>query len=131
MSDAPDEQKEDEPFVSRIGPVDIDWPRSLGYFGAVAIAVGFELIAPEIALFVAAVPLLKLLKREHATKAEKLFASVVEGAAKPLGGDAQATVRPAWLDDQQRAVAKRGGWWRLLRERARAMGRAAIARHAT
>jgi hypothetical protein len=52
-----EEQKEDQPFVSRIGPVDIDWPRSIGFFGGIAIAVALELIAPEIALFVACVPL--------------------------------------------------------------------------
>ena len=96
-----DEQTEDQPFVSRLGPVDIDWARSLGFFGGIAAAIAFELIAPEIALFAACIPLLKLLKRKHATKVERAFASVVEGAAKPLGGDADATVRPAWLDDER------------------------------
>jgi hypothetical protein len=99
--------EEDEPFVSRVGPVDIDWPRSFGYFGGIAVAVALELIAPELALFVACVPLVKLLKRRHASKVEKTISSVIEGAAKPLGGDAQATVRLAWLDDWQRAAKAR------------------------
>ena len=94
-----DEQKEDQPFVSRVGPVDIDWPRSLGFFGGIALAIAFDLIAPELALFVACVALVKLLKRRHATRAEKAVAAVLEGAAKPLGGDAQETIRPAWVTD--------------------------------
>lgn len=48
-----------------------------------------------------AVPLLKLLKREHATKAERLFAALFEGAGKPVGGDADAVVRPKWVDEKK------------------------------
>ena len=102
----PEEQTEDQPFVSRMGPVDIDWPRSLGFYGGIAVAIAFDLIAPELALFVAIVPLVKLFKREHATKSEKLIAAVVEGAAKPLGGDAEATVRPTRLDDEHEQAQK-------------------------
>lgn len=95
-SDMPEEQTEDQPFVSRVGPIDIDWPRSIGFYGGIALAIAFDLIAPELALFVAIVPLVKLFKRPHATKPERLVAAVIEGAAKPLGGDAEETVRPAW-----------------------------------
>ncbi len=109
MSDDP--QQEDEPFVTRIGPVHVDWPRSLGYFGGIALAVAFDLVAPEIALFVAVIPIVKLFKRKNATRIEKAVAAVIEGAAKPLGGDAESTVRPAdrdeepfWEDDVQPAT---------------------------
>ncbi len=98
---AGDQQEEDQPFVTRVGPIDVDWVRSIGFFGGIALAIGFELIAPELALFVAAVPLVKLLKRQHATKIEKAFAGIVEGAAKPLGGDAAEAVRPAWVDEEK------------------------------
>ena len=97
---ADDQQQEDEPFVSKIGPLHVDWPRSLGYFGGIALAVAFDLVAPEIALFVAAIPLIKLLKRKNATGVEKAVAAVIEGAAKPLGGDAESTVRPADNDEE-------------------------------
>lgn len=97
---ADDQQQEDEPFVSKIGPLHVDWPRSLGYFGGIALAVAFDLVAPEIALFVAAIPLIKLLKRKNATGIEKAVAAVIEGAAKPLGGDAESTVRPADKDEE-------------------------------
>ena len=96
---ADDQQQQDQPFVTKIGPLHVDWPRSLGYFGGIALAVAFDLVAPELALFVAAIPIVKLLKRKNATKLEKAVAAVIEGAAKPLGGDAESTVRPADRDE--------------------------------
>jgi hypothetical protein len=42
MSDA----EEDEEFVSRLGPIAIDWPRTVGYYGAIGAAVAFDVIAP-------------------------------------------------------------------------------------
>ncbi len=95
------EQDEDRDFTTRIGPVDIDWPRALGFYGGIAVALALDVVAPELALFVAAVPLLKLLKRRRATRPERLVAAVLEGAAKPIGGDAEAVVRPAWSDDEE------------------------------
>lgn len=102
-----DEQKEDQPFVTKVGPLTVDWPRSIGYFGGIAVAVAMELVAPELALFVAAIPLVKLLKRKHATKIEKAVAAVIEGAAKPLGGDTESTVRPT--DDADREKHEHNG----------------------
>ena len=99
-----EEQDEDQPFITRVGPIDIDWPKSIGFFGGIAVAVALELIAPELALFVAAVPIIKLFKRKRATKPERFVAAVIEGAAKPLGGDAQATVRPAQTEAEQRGT---------------------------
>ncbi len=95
------EQHEDEPFVTRIGPISIDWPRTVGYYGGIGLAVGLELIAPGLALFIAAVPLLKLLKRKNATLGERAFASLFEGAAKPVGGDCESTIQPTWEADEQ------------------------------
>jgi len=96
---------EDQPFVQRIGPIDVDWARSIGFYGGLAVAVAVEMIVPELALFIALVPLLKLLKRKRASIVEKFGAAVLEGAAKPLGGDAEEAVRPAWQDDEKDAKA--------------------------
>jgi len=98
-----DEEREDRPFVSRIGPLVVDWPRTVGFYGGIALAVAFDLVAPPLAAFVAVVPLLKLLKRKDASKVERAVASVLEGAAKPVGGDAESTVRPAWQEDEKNA----------------------------
>jgi hypothetical protein len=103
MSDT-NEQDEDEDgeFTSRIGPLDIDWPRSLGYFGGIGLALAFDLIAPPIAIFVAVVPFLKLLKRPGANLVERAVAATLEGVAKPVGGDSDATIRLAKTDDEKK-----------------------------
>jgi hypothetical protein len=88
-------QLEDKGLISRVGPLEIDWPRSIGYFGGIGLAVAFELIAPPIALFIAAVPVLKLFKHPGQAWPLRIVADALEGAAKPVGGDTEAVVRLA------------------------------------
>jgi hypothetical protein len=102
------DEDEDKKFCMRIGPLDVDVPRAVGFYAAIAAAVAFDLIAPPLALFVAVVPLLKLLKRRNASTVEQAVAAVLEGASKPVGGDAEAVVRPAWEDDEKAAKALAG-----------------------
>jgi hypothetical protein len=84
----------DEPgLVSRFGQVEIDWPRSLGYFGGTAVAVAAGLIEPPLGIFIAAVPFLKMLDLPHLPNRFRFVAQVFEGVAKPVGGDSQGTVR--------------------------------------
>ncbi len=59
---------------------------------------------PPLGAFIALVPLLKLLKRKNASTAERLVAAVLEGAGKPVGGDAEGVVRPAWVDDEKEVL---------------------------
>jgi hypothetical protein len=82
-------------LVSRVGPLEIDWPRSLGYFGAVGLAVGIGMIDPPAGLFIAAIPFLKMLDVSRAPNPVRFFGQVFEGMAKPVGGDSQGTVRVA------------------------------------
>jgi hypothetical protein len=79
-------------ITSKVGQVEIDWPRSLGFFGAIGAATALELIPIPIAVFVASVPFLKLLNRPNAPKASKFFSEVVAGASKPVGGDSEGTI---------------------------------------
>ena len=51
----------DVDLVSRVGPLELDWPRSIGYFGGVGLAVAAGLIEPPLGVFIAAVPFLKML----------------------------------------------------------------------
>jgi hypothetical protein len=74
------------------GKVEIDWPRSLGFFGALGAAAALELVPIPIALFVASVPFLKLLNRPNAPKGQRFISHLVDGAAKPVGGDSEGTV---------------------------------------
>src|ERR1700737_3668288 len=80
-------------LTGKIGDrVEIDWAKSLGFFGALGAATALELIPIPIALFVASVPFLKLLNRPNAPLASKFFSELVDGASKPVGGDSEGTV---------------------------------------
>ena len=93
------QEKQDGPqegeanIVSNIGPVEIDWPRTIGFYGGLAVAVSMEMIAPPLAIFIGAYPLLKMLNRPKAPKTVQIVAQVLEGAAKPINGDAEGTIR--------------------------------------
>lgn len=85
---------EDEPgLVSRLGPVEIDWPRSMGYFGGIALAVGLEIIDPPLAIFIAAIPFIKMLNGSGLPTPTRFVAQMLEGLSKPVGGDTQGTIR--------------------------------------
>ena len=88
-----DLQEGEANLVSRLGPVEVDWPRTVGFYGGLAVAVATELIAPPLALFIGAYPLLKMLNRPRAPRGVQIVAQVLEGAAKPIGGDAEGTIR--------------------------------------
>ncbi len=85
--------------------LEVDWPRSIGFFGAIGAAVALDLVSMPIAVFVAAVPFLKLMNRPNAPKPQQLFSHLVDGAAKPVGGDSEGTVR--WASKPPRAAAQR------------------------
>lgn len=87
------ENRQDRGLVSRVGPLEVDWPRSIGYFGAIGLAVGAGLIEPPLGIFIAAVPLLKMLSRPGAPRAARFAGQFLDGAAKPVGGDGQGTIR--------------------------------------
>ena len=65
----------------------------LNQLGVGGIAAALELVPLPIALFVAGVPFLKLLNRPHATTPQRFISHLVDGAAKPVGGDSEGTVR--------------------------------------
>ena len=89
----PGEEPEDRGLVTRLGPLEIDWPKSIGYYGGIGLAVAFELIEPPLAIFIAAIPLLKLAKQPRDPWPLRVVADMLEGAAKPVGGDAESVVR--------------------------------------
>ncbi|MBV8930870.1 MAG: hypothetical protein JO152_17245 [Mycobacteriaceae bacterium] len=85
----------------QVGTVEVDVPRSVGYFGGLAAAVGLGLIEPPLALFIAAVPVFKALTNTALPSPVRIVGEVLEGAAKPVGSDAEGVVQ---LQDQQRAT---------------------------
>lgn len=85
--------EQDRGLQSTIGPVEIDWPRTIGYYGGIGLATAFELIDPPLALFIAAVPLFKMLNNPQVPWLGRFLSQFLEGAAQPVGGSAEATVR--------------------------------------
>jgi hypothetical protein len=99
------EVRVDEPgsvLEVQFGPVEVDVPRSVGYYGGLAVAVGMGLIEPPLALFIAAVPVYKALTNSRLPRSVRAIGEVLEGAAKPVGGDAEGVVQ---VEDQQKARA--------------------------
>ncbi len=84
---------QDRGLVSHIGPVEVDWPRSLGYYGGISLAVAAGMLEPPLAIFIAAIPFLKMLNHPKATLPTRFVAQVLDGAAKPVGGDSGATIQ--------------------------------------
>jgi Lsr2 len=87
------EPNPDRGLVIHAGPLAVDVPRSLGYYGGIAVAVGVGLIDPPLALFIGAIPLVKMLMHGNAPQPVRFLGQVFDGAAKPVGGDAEGTVR--------------------------------------
>jgi hypothetical protein len=83
----------------RVGAVNLDVPRSIGYYGGAAAAVALGLVEPPLGLVIAAVPLLKLLTHRGLPLAVQFVGEVLEGASKPIGGDDEAVFH---LDDEQK-----------------------------
>ncbi|HET7420888.1 MAG TPA: hypothetical protein VFL27_10950 [Candidatus Dormibacteraeota bacterium] len=79
--------------VGKDNDIMVDWPRSIGFFGALGVAAALELVPIPIAIFVAAVPFLKLLDDPRSSTPRRFFTHLVDGAAKPVGGDSEGTVR--------------------------------------
>ena len=80
-------------LVSRFGPIEFDWPRSIGYFGGTWLAVSVGLIEPPLGVFIAAIPFLKMLDLPGLPNLQRIVGQILEGVAKPVGGDTAGTVR--------------------------------------
>jgi hypothetical protein len=86
-----------------VGTVEVDVPRSVGYFGGLAVAVGIGLIEPPLALFIAAVPVFKVLTNTALPPLVRAVGELLEGAAKPVGSDAEGVIH---LKDQRPTSTK-------------------------
>jgi hypothetical protein len=88
-------QEQNGRLVAHLGKVDVDVPRSVGYFGAIGLAVAFEVIEWPVGLFIAAIPFVKMLNRRKLPDPVRFVEHVLDGAAKPVGGDSEGTIRVA------------------------------------
>ncbi len=81
------------PILAKIGPIELDIPRSIGYFGGVGVAVAAGVLDPAVGIFIAAVPFLKMINVPRLPTPPRFLGQVFEGVAKPVGGDSEGTVR--------------------------------------
>lgn len=95
-----DDQKQEQGMTSQVGILEIDWPKTIGYYGGIGLALAFELIDPPVAAFIAFIPLFKLLSHPKLPMPARVVGQMLEGAAQPVGGADEATIHLA-NDDQQ------------------------------
>jgi hypothetical protein len=65
-----------------VGPLQIDVPQTVGYYGGIGAALAFGLLEPPLAAFIAAVPLIKILAERGSPIPVRFLAEVLEGAAR-------------------------------------------------
>lgn len=86
-----------------VGPVRVHWPTTFGYYGGVGLAVAMGMIEWPVAIFIGAVPVIKMLKDDTTPVPFRYFVDMFQGAAKPVGGDADSMME---LDRTTRSVAR-------------------------
>jgi len=77
-------------IIANVGPFQVDVPQSLGYFSGIAAAVAFGFLEPPVAVFIAAVPMLKMLANPAP---QRFVEEMLQGAAKPVGSDGEGTAK--------------------------------------
>lgn len=119
----PSPNRDGKPRISvDVGPLRVDIPRTAGYYGGVAAALALGIIDWPVALFIGAIPAFKLLQRRDMPKQVQFAVELFDGAAKPVGGDAEGTIElvrtPAPLKEAAETVAQPGRAPRTGRTRA-------------
>jgi hypothetical protein len=51
LSPTVNQSREEKDLVLRVGSFEIDWPKALGYFGGIWLAVAYDVIAPPLAIW--------------------------------------------------------------------------------
>jgi hypothetical protein len=87
------DEKNEQGVVVRLGWLEVDIPRSLGYFGGIGLAVCAGLIEPPLGVAIAAIPLVKMLNLSRAPRPSRFVGQFFEGMALPVGGDSEGTIR--------------------------------------
>ena len=102
-----DDQQQGQGLTSHVGLIEINWPQTVGYYGGIGVALAFELLDPPVAIFIAAIPLFKMLSHPKMPMPARLVGEVLEGAAQPVGGADEATVHLANSNQGQRHMQHR------------------------
>jgi len=46
MADQDDQKQQERGLTSQVGPVEINWPLTVGYYGGIGLAVATEMVTP-------------------------------------------------------------------------------------
>jgi len=95
--------------------VQVNWPRAIGYFGILGLATALEVIEPPIALFIGALPFIKLVEQSPVPHPIEEGAGVLVGAGQATGTSPEGTFQ---VSKPQTRRASRNG--RARRTRAKA-----------
>lgn len=98
-------------LVTDLGPLEVDTPKALGYYGGLGAALALGLIEPPLALFIAAVPLFKVLTRPNSSQTEWTIGELLQGASTPVGGSGSPVIR---IHDSGKNGTARGGAQRVF-----------------
>jgi hypothetical protein len=102
------EQRE---LTGYVGPLKVNWPRAAGYYGGLGVALTLGIIEAPLGIFIAAVPLFKMLNRPDAPQGMWVAGEVLQGASTPIGGSASPVVR---IRDDHRPGGAPGALGRLM-----------------
>ena len=66
---------------------------AIGYYGGIGLALALEMMEPPLALFIAAIPIFKMLNRPRASWPTGLSSQLLHGMASPGGDDGDSAVQ--------------------------------------
>lgn len=126
MAQQQQQQPDDTDLTGQIGPIEVNWPKAAGYYSGIGLAAFYGLIEPPLAIFIAAVPLFKMLSQPGAPLSVRFVSEVLDGASKPVGGDGEAAVKLANRDNAGGLLGRLSGGigsiWTDAQEVARSNG---------
>ena len=93
-------------MTARIGPMEIDVPRTTGYYVGVGAAVAFGIIEWPVAVFIGAIPLVKMMQSRRLPAPLQFAVHLFDGASQPVGGDSDGTVRLERMPDSVTRAAR-------------------------
>lgn len=95
--------EEAQRLVTRFGPMEINWPGLIAYFGGLTLAVASDVISPPVGMFIAALPVGMLFRAPSRAWPIRI---VTGGATTAVSGNPDGTVRAARRRRSNRSVRR-------------------------
>jgi hypothetical protein len=88
-----EDQQQPRPLRVQLGPVQVDFVKTAGYYGGIMAAVAAGMIEWPLAIFIAGVPFYKLLQHPDASLPVQVVSDALDGAARPVGGSSEGVIK--------------------------------------